>query len=158
MELKDQDEAKIVTVSHVSATTNSHFPLRRWQWTYITCIITAAIFTAQKLAQQEFNSIKFHYSEKGNSVLTSENSGHKTCRKAQKGQKRKQPLGRGGRTPGACRQAAPGHPDTSARESSSLRGGWAAILPACQCPTRHLIRSASLQVIWRRFVGLSCQH
>lgn len=89
---------KIVTVSLVSATTKSYFPLRRWQWTYITRIITAAIFTAQKLAQQEFNSTKFHYSEKGSSVLTSENSSHKTHGKAQKGQKRQQPPGRGGRT------------------------------------------------------------
>lgn len=119
-ELKDQDEPKIVTMSLVSPITKSYFPLRRWKWTYITCITTAAIFTAQKLAQQEFNSIKFHYSEKGNSVLTSENSSHKTCRKAQKGQKRKQLLGRVWRMPGTCRQVAPSHPDTSAWERSSL--------------------------------------
>lgn len=86
----------------------------------MTCIIAAAIFTAQKLAQQEFNSIKFHYSEKGNSAPTSEISSHKTCRTAQEGQKRNELLGR----VGGCqclRVSCPGHCDTSARESSSLR-------------------------------------
>ena len=146
MELKDHNEPKIVTLSLVSATTKSYFPLRRWQWTYITCIITAAIFTAQKLAQQAFNSIKFHCSEKGNSVLTSENSSHKICRKAQKRQKSSQPLGSVGRTPGTCGQATPlGTPTPLPRKAvahrvcgelchSCLPVPHTALHPLCQSP------------------------
>lgn len=150
-ELKDQDEPKIVTVSLVFATTKSYFPLQRWQWTNITCIITAVIFTAQKFTQQKSDSIQFHYSEKGNSVLISENSSHKTCRKAQKGQKRKQQLERGGRTPGTCRQAAPSHSDTSAWESSSLREGWG--WAASFLPTSASHNTLPTLPISRRFGG-----
>lgn len=52
---------------------------------YITCITTAAIFAAQKLARQELNSIKFHYSEKGKSVLTSATKPAERLRKDRKG-------------------------------------------------------------------------
>lgn len=131
-ELKDQGEPEIVTRSLASATTKSYFPLRRWQWMYITCIITAAIFTAQKLAQQEFNSIKFHYSEKGNSVLTSENSSHKTCKRLRKDRKGNSRWGGVGGHQAPAGKLSPATPNTSAQESSSLRG---CIHPACQCLT-----------------------
>lgn len=133
-ELKDQNGPKIVIMPLVSVPTKPHFPLQRWQRMYVTCITTAAIFTAQKLAQQEFNSIKFHYSEKGNSVLTSEKP--QNLQKGSERTEKERAAGEGRRTRTSC----PGHPD---------RG--------CTTPARQLGTAppALLQRVWRQFLRLS---
>lgn len=52
-------------------------------------------------------------------MLISENSSHKICRKAQKGQKKEMLQGRGGRRQEEGDEL-PQHPDTTAQESRSL--------------------------------------
>lgn len=54
-------------------------------------------------------------------MLISENSSHKICRKAQKGQKKEMLQGGGGRRQEEGDEL-PQHPDTTAQESRSLQG------------------------------------